>query len=88
MNGVREVPAQVEQHPSRIPAAFKLPLLVIFTLVLSSGLYTLAADYTGPELASVSRNLTETWHIALMFGWKLSELSIAWYLRYDCQYRG
>lgn len=87
MDAIRHAPAQA-QAASRVPTLLKFPLLVGTTFALSSLLYTLAADFTGPELASVSRDLTAGWHIATIVGWKLVELGIAWYMRFDCKWSG
>lgn len=86
METVRVTPAQAARaiSDSRVPTVVKFPLLVTLTFSLSSLLYSLVADFTGPELASVSRDLTAGWHIAVMVGWKLVELGIAWYMRFDC----
>lgn len=70
---------------SKIPGWVRFPLVVLTSFSLSATLYSVAADYTGPELAAVSRNLTETWQIGVMVAWKLAELSIAWYACYDCE---
>lgn len=64
----------------------RFPMAALVSLVLSATLHSLAAPYTGPELAAVSRNLTETWQISGMVAWKLAELGIAWYACYDCEY--
>ena len=85
MNTIRDAPAQAAQAASRIPALLKFPLLVVFTFGLSTLLYSLVADFTGPELASVSRNL-EGWQIGTIVGYKLVELGVAWYMRFDCEY--
>lgn len=70
----------------RLPSFIKFPALVLVSLSLSAFIHTLASNYTGPELGSVSRELTEEWQIGVMVGWKLSELAAAWYLRYDCEW--
>ncbi|KXT09441.1 hypothetical protein AC579_5984 [Pseudocercospora musae] len=83
MQTARGAPAQAAQAASHVPTLIKFPLLVLLTFSLSSLLYSLVADFTGPELASVSRDLSAGWHIAVMVGWKLVELGIAWYMRFD-----
>jgi hypothetical protein len=84
-NGVVIVEAPKQSSVSRLPAAVRFPLVVIVAFGLSATLHSLSADYTGPDLAAVSRNLTETWQIGAMVAWKLAELSIAWYACYDCE---
>jgi hypothetical protein len=63
----------------------RFPLVVLTSLGLNAFLYSVAADYTGPELAAVSRPLTGEWQIGALVAWKLAELSIAWYACYDCE---
>lgn len=71
---------------SRISTVLRFPLAVLISLGTSSILYSLAANVTGPELAAVSRNLTESWQIGAMIAWKVFELGVAWYAGYDCEY--
>lgn len=78
-------PATRAAPTSRIPSWLQFPLIVLASLSLSSVLNSLSAGFTGPELAAVSRDLTEGWHIAVMLGWKVAELGIAWYACYDCE---
>jgi hypothetical protein len=63
----------------------RFPLVVLITFFLSALLNSLSAEITGPELAAVSRNLTEGWQIGGMVAFKLAELAIAWYACYDCE---
>jgi hypothetical protein len=71
--------------PTRGSSIWRFPTACVLSLGLSSLLYSVAANVTGPELAAVSRNLTANWHIGAMLAWKVSELSIAWYAGYDCE---
>lgn len=83
-NGVVVVDEPKGSEVSRLPGWVRFPLVVLAALVLNATLYSVSAGYTGPELAAVSRNLTETWQIGAMAAWKLAELGIAWYACYDC----
>lgn len=71
---------------SRFPVAVRFPLVVLLTFILSAALNSVAAEFTGPELAAVSRNLTEGWQVGGLVGLKLAELVVAWYICYDCEY--
>jgi hypothetical protein len=55
---------------SKLPPLLRFPLLVALSLTLSSVLYTLAAEYTAGELASVSRRLDKWWEVAALVGWR------------------
>ncbi|SMY24438.1 unnamed protein product [Zymoseptoria tritici ST99CH_1A5] len=68
---------------SRFPVAVRFPLVVLSTFILSAVLNSVAAEYTGPELAAVSRNLTEGWQVGGLVGLKLAELVVVWYICYD-----
>ncbi|GIZ39394.1 hypothetical protein CKM354_000278000 [Cercospora kikuchii] len=83
MDALDERQAATQRAASRLPSYIKFPALTLVSLGLSAFLYTVVADYTGPELASVSRNLEERWQLWAILGWKLAELFGAWYLRYD-----
>ncbi|CZT18622.1 uncharacterized protein RCC_04466 [Ramularia collo-cygni] len=72
-----------ESMVSRLPAAVRFPLAVLVSFGLSATLRSLTAELIGPELAAVSRDLTEGWQIGAMFAWKVAELAIAWYACYD-----
>lgn len=63
--------SQQEVFSSRLPPAFRFPLLVLLSLTLSSLSYTLAARYTAEELASVSRKLDQWWEVAALVGWRM-----------------
>lgn len=68
---------------SRLPPAFRFPLLVLLSLTLSSLSYTLAARYTAEELASVSRKLDQWWEVAALVGWRIFQLGLGWFGDYD-----
>jgi len=69
---------------SRMPAFIRFPLVVLLSFALSTLFYSLVADFAGFELAAVSKELTDEWQVALLLGWKFSELCVAWYAGYDC----
>jgi len=55
---------------SKVPSVLRFPLLVLLNLALSSLVYSLISDYTGGDLASVSRSLDQWWELAAVLGWK------------------
>lgn len=71
---------------SRLPSWIKFPLLCLIGLALSTLLYSLVADWAGFELAAVSRDVTDEWHIAALVAWKFGELSVGWAAGYDCEH--
>ncbi|KAK5149078.1 hypothetical protein BJ546DRAFT_1063646 [Cryomyces antarcticus] len=70
---------------SKLPAVLRFPLLAILSLSASYLCTSLAAGITGYELASVSRSLNEPWQIGAVLGWKVFELAVGWFARYDYQ---
>ncbi|KAK5109194.1 hypothetical protein LTR62_007279 [Meristemomyces frigidus] len=70
---------------SRLPAFVRFPMVVIISLALSTFFNTLIADFTGYELAAVSRDVTSESQIATLMAWKLVELGFAWWAGYDWQ---
>ncbi|KAI5370851.1 hypothetical protein Slin15195_G017240 [Septoria linicola] len=83
MDALEDTNAATHRAPAQLPNFVKFPALVLVSLSMSALLYTFVAEYTGPELASVSRNLDANWQIWTVLAWKLTELAGAWYLRYD-----
>lgn len=55
---------------SKLPAPLRFPLVVLLSLITSSLLHNVVADYTKGELASVSRSLNEWWEVATLLGMK------------------
>ncbi|KAI9703610.1 MAG: hypothetical protein M1836_007380 [Candelina mexicana] len=68
---------------SNLPGSLRFPLLVILSLTLSASLYTLAADFSGGELAGISRTLNEWWEAVGLMGWRSIELGVGWWGGYD-----
>lgn len=68
---------------SMLPAALRFPLVVVFSLTLSSVFYSLSSAFTAGDLSSVSRSLNEWWEVAGLVGWKATELAIGWWGQYD-----
>ena len=55
---------------SKLPRAVQFPLVVVLSLASSALLYSLAAEYTAGELATVSRSLNEWWEVGALLGWR------------------
>jgi hypothetical protein len=55
---------------SKIPRLLRFPLVALLSLTLSSLLYSVSADYTAGDLASVSRRLDQWWEVAGLVVWK------------------
>ncbi|KAI4134529.1 MAG: hypothetical protein LQ347_001452 [Umbilicaria vellea] len=66
-----------------LPAALRFPLLVVFSLTLSSVFYSLSSAFTAGDLSSVSRSLNDWWEVAGLVGWKATELAVGWWGEYD-----
>lgn len=80
-----EAPFLPVPHASRLPSWIRLPLVTVLSLAISAGAYTVVADYTGLEMASVSRDLHDEWQVAAVLGWKIVSLAAAWISGYDCE---
>lgn len=69
---------------SRLPVFLGFPLLAVMSLSLHTFLYEFVAPLSNYELSSVSRTLTEAWQPAAFLGWKILELAVGWWMRFDC----
>ncbi|OCL08082.1 hypothetical protein AOQ84DRAFT_293849 [Glonium stellatum] len=78
-NGVALPPIRT----SRLPRHLRFPLLVIISLSLNVAALSIVADGLGYELGSVSRSRNEPWQVAAYLGWKVAELAVGWYGKYD-----
>ncbi|PNS20154.1 hypothetical protein CAC42_5604 [Sphaceloma murrayae] len=77
------VDAPAPKSSSRIPGFVAFPLAVILTLGTSAALYSGAAELTGFELATISRNVDEPLEIGALLGWRVFELIINWGAGFD-----
>ena len=48
---------------------------------------SIVADGLGYELGSVSRSRNEPWQVAAYLGWKVAELAVGWYGKYDGKFQ-
>lgn len=72
--------------PSRaLPALIRFPLLALVSLSLHTFLYSFVAPLSDYELSSVSRTLNEAWQPAAFLGYKILELAVGWWMRFDCK---
>lgn len=78
-NGVAPPPIRA----SRLPRHLRFPLFVIISLSLNVAALSIVADGLGYELGSVSRSRNEPWQVAAYLGWKVAELAVGWYGKYD-----
>lgn len=77
--------APPSHNASALPEFIRFPLAVILALGSSAGLYSVAAQLTGFELATVSRTLDEPWQIGALLAWRVVELYVAWSSGFDCK---
>ncbi|KAL2074779.1 hypothetical protein VTL71DRAFT_8558 [Oculimacula yallundae] len=68
---------------STIPAVLRFPLVVTLSLVLSTLLYSVAAEYSSGDLARVSRTGEQEWYLIVLMGWRTFELGLGWFGDYD-----
>lgn len=82
-NGVAPPPIRA----SRLPRHLRFPLLIIISLSLNVAALSILADGLGYELGSISRSRNETWQVAAHLGWKVAELAVGWYGKYDGKFQ-
>ena len=58
-------------------------LLVLSSLLTSSALYTLVSPYISNELAAVSRRLDNNYEVVALVAWRMIELAVGWWGRFD-----
>ncbi|CAG7917464.1 unnamed protein product [Penicillium olsonii] len=66
-----------------IPSPARFALVVLSSLVLSSGLFTLTSSFTVGDLGPISRHLEEWWEVGGLIGWRAIEVGLTWVLGYD-----
>ena len=66
-----------------LPPRLRFPLLVLFSLTISSFLYSLVSPFTTGDLATVSKSRDNWWEIAGLLGWKATQLAIGWFGGFD-----
>ncbi|KAJ9155086.1 glycogen debranching enzyme protein [Pleurostoma richardsiae] len=73
-------PAKPRPH---LPKPLQFPLVAILSLSISSLGYSILNEYTEGELANISRTLDSWPEIALLALWRLFELALGWFARFD-----
>lgn len=68
----------------KLPAYIRFPLLALVSLSVHTFLYSFVAPLSNYELSSVSRTLNEAWQPAAFLGYKILELAVGWYMKFDC----
>lgn len=77
------VPVHHESRLDRMPFYVRYVLVVLSSLLLSSILFTVAAEYTHGDLGAVSKFVEEWWQVGGLMAWKAAELGLAWVLGFD-----
>ena len=68
---------------ARIPSPARFFLVVLGSLILSSALFTLSADFTQGDLGLVSKHLEEWWEVGVLIAWRGVEVATAWLVGFD-----
>ncbi|KAL6713399.1 hypothetical protein ACLMJK_008864 [Lecanora helva] len=68
---------------SDVPPHIRFPLLVLFSMGLSSLLYNFVSPFTAGDLAIVSNTLDNWTGIYALLAWKAAKLGVGWYGGYD-----
>lgn len=81
MSSTRDSVKANKQQPTsriaRIPALIRYAFVLLTSLYLSSGLFTLTSETTLNKLDPLSRNI-EDWEVGGLVAWKAIELGLAW----------
>ncbi|KAF7590525.1 hypothetical protein BBP40_002713 [Aspergillus hancockii] len=67
----------------QIPSPARFALVVLSSLALSAGLFSLASETALGELGGVSRHLEAWWEVGGLTAWKAVEVGLAWILGFD-----
>ncbi|KAE9974827.1 hypothetical protein BLS_002879, partial [Venturia inaequalis] len=68
---------------SKLPQPLQYMLVVILSFTTSLGLYSACAIFTKFELSGVSRSVNDPFEALIFPAWRIIELGIAWFARYD-----
>lgn len=68
---------------ARIPSPARFFLVVLGSLILSSVLFTLSADFIQGDLGLVSKHLEEWWEVGVLIAWRGVEVATAWLVGFD-----
>ncbi|KAI1808609.1 hypothetical protein F4811DRAFT_559020 [Daldinia bambusicola] len=69
--------------PSKLPRLIQFPLVTILSLSLAAVGYSLTWRYTKGPMAPHARLLTTWDDVAIVTGWRVFELALAWFGNYD-----
>lgn len=84
MSRRKQAPSSRRYRPGpTIPEPFRFPLVVIFSLTLSSVLYSIQSNFTAGDLSSVSRSHDDWWTVVGLIAWKTAELAVGWWEGYN-----
>ena len=85
-----EAPYVPTMPVERLPTWVRFPIVCLISFSVSMMAYTVVADWTGYELAAVSRAVTADEYVAVFVAWRVAVLAMGWYAGYDCElyYRG
>jgi hypothetical protein len=78
-----EAPSYLSSRISKLPRTFRFSLVILSSLVLSSGLLTVFSLQTAGHLAGISKHLEEWWEIVGLILWRATELGLAWIFGFD-----
>ncbi|KAG5301472.1 hypothetical protein I7I48_01491 [Histoplasma ohiense] len=73
------------QAPHWLRALCRYSSLVICSLALSTGLFSLSSQITQGDLAWTSRQYDSWWGIGGLLAWRTAELTVAWLSGYDAR---
>lgn len=81
--GALLVPAETQLAP--IPSPARFILVVLASLIGSSVLFTLTANWTVGDLGLVSKQLEKWGEVGGLIAWRAVEVGLAWILGYDSE---
>lgn len=78
-----EGPSHFSFRIAKMPRTVRFSLVILSSLVLSSGLLTVFSLQTAGHLAGISKHLEEWWEIVGLILWRATELGLAWVFGFD-----
>ena len=76
-------PGADRKATSHIPRPLQFVLVVILSFTTTLGLYSAFGPFTKYELAGVSRKISDPVEALIITAWRIVELGVGWYARYD-----
>lgn len=68
---------------THLPRPLQFILIIILSFTATLGLYSVCSIFTKFELSGVSRSINDPFEALIFPAWRIIELGVGWYARYD-----